>query len=201
MAISFILAIITGLVWAVWNRKRGSGHKTLALIFMSLCILVANLHALASPSLSILVWSIITIGVSTVASMLLLFRPSWGEIFPHYKNTFNYDYAPGVKPLANLIAGFDYTQEVAEADGPRELFWKMGAWVARLGLYGLPLASVGAYCSHSLAPLVVMPLASLCVGFIYLRCFLNRVGSEDWIANAERKSGAILGFTYVMSLC
>lgn len=195
-----LLAFFAGLLWAVWNRKRGQGDKIWALMFMTLPLLMSMIHAVSREWGGVSALMIFVLTALSIGGMLLMWRPSWGEIFPHNKDTYDKDFAWGVRPVADFIAGYEYTKEVAEADDGREISWKSGAWIGRFAIYGLPLAIVCSVCAKSFAPIIALVLSSLWVGRIYERCFRTRKGSEDWIANAEKMTGFALGFILILSM-
>ncbi len=182
------------------NRVRGSGEekyaaiphkKTLTILVMGL-LTALPLGIKAAMSGDFPVWALATGLVLHVVSLQLLLRPSWGELFPHTTDTYAKDFAWGVRVLANRVTGYAYDAEVAR-DDVKETFWKMSAWIARFGLYGMPFAITTAILAGSAVWAVIWWVFSLWAGWIYLRALTNRQGAEDWIAKAEPGIGILIG--------
>lgn len=146
-------------------------------------------------------WSIIALGLIVfVAAFFALLTPSWGEIFVQPLDTFKKGYAFLVREIANMAAGYQYDEVVAK-DDVREMYWKMTAWVGRFGVYGLPLAGISAWLVQSPAVILTWIGLSLWAGWVYMRAYLNRKGSESETVDAERGVGALIGlYAVIVSL-
>ena len=199
-----MLAVPVAAAWSFINRVRGAAQeqyprwpakKTTSLLLMGCASLVPVMaawrgyHEWGWEALGVAVWH--------MAGVQMVFRPSWGEIFPQANDTYMKGFAPGVRPLTNRLAGYVYDSDIA-LDDVREIFWKVSAWVARFGIYGTPLALSVCYVTTSILPLTVWWIGSLWVGWAYLRAFLNQK-NEDPVATAERLSAAIMGFLITIS--
>lgn len=196
------LGVVNYFSWGYLNRQRGAGDKkrdgwlnaiggkTAAICAMGL---ITSIHTnLVICLLHDWHWGWnIAFTFAEVLAVNILFRPSWGEIFPDTNDTFHEEFAFGVKRITNVITGYDYTAEVAQNDD-KELFWKTVAWTARFGLFGVPFAVLKCVASISVLPLVVWVFGAAFVGFIYRR---NRyaVIDGDWVAKAEKQAGSFVG--------
>lgn len=186
--------------WSFWNRKRGNGHKTLALVFMLLSLFLIQQLAFYIRSGSVIEgFYILGLLATDAAFLLLLFRPEWGAIFPQKLNTVSKSMAPFVREVATFLAGYQYDNNAAENE-LKSVFWKMTGWVGRIGLYGLPLSVVHCFIVGSIAPVFIWLAASLFVGFIYARSYITRKLHEDWTAQSEVASGAYIAFVLAVTL-
>lgn len=204
--LSYLWPIIAGVACAYLNRVRGAGEaeypnwpeaKTTSILLMA----VVCLPPMAGAYLRHYdgfdgVFAII--GTMFVASLQLLFRPSWGEIFPHTKDTYQNDYAWGVRPMTRFLTGYAYTANIAK-DDLSEVVWKTVAWVSRFTIYALPALACVCCATESLLPIILWPFLSVWVGLSYLRPHLD--GDDgDKVAVGERYSGFFVGF-FISVLC
>lgn len=205
--LSVTFAIINGFSFYYLNRQRGAGekrHKWLRYIggktgVIILMGLISSIHTNIILHLLYPVDIIFHVGLTLIeiTAYCLLLKPSWGEIFPDGRGTFGEKFAPGVKWMTNILAGYEYNEDIS-TNKTQVIFWKMVAWVARFGIYGTPMALIKCFLISSALPLIVWWLGALMVGAIYRRNSQRLKG--EWLDVAEKEVGAFLGVLVALML-
>lgn len=203
IGLAFIITYPLALLFGYLYRQRGThpdkkdawtfGKKALPIFAMSLLSygLTATTTYIVHPEAG---WLIYTIQfIIEIAAWFLLCMPSWGEIFPYERNTLKEKFPKFVVPVANFIAG--HVPAVPSND--QQIFWKISAWMPRIGIYGILIVLNKAYSGLSLQPLLLWVFASIYVGFIYRRCYFV-YGEENWIEKAETRIGAYLAIVIAL---
>lgn len=188
--------------WRFLNRARGMGaadrpkllpNKAVILTLMALLSSAQTVVAANQNYADILAWwgYALVVGAEILA-VNLLFRPTWGEIFPDTNDTYQEDFAFGVREIADALAGYRYDAKTA-GQNDKELFWKIVAWWPRFGLYGIPFAALKCAAAASLAPMAIWFFGCMFIGVIYMRARYGFDGQNSWIAEAEKCNGFFLG--------